>query len=159
MTRFFLAVLFLIITTSVQATVGPMVFLPAVPNSNDTFVVSVTTGPCEVFGGVGTPEVQVTGSTIKIIRLGISNTNLVLCFFPLSIARFNIGPVPAATYTVELYLRHTNLPTLVELVQTGSVNVTQGEVVLRPVPVNSLSGLLFLSFLIIFTGIISARRS
>lgn len=156
--RFFLAVLFLIIATTAQATVGPMVFLPAAPNSNNSFNVSVATGPCEVFIRGGITETQVTGSVIKITSLGISNSNIVLCFFPISTASFNVGPVPAGTYTVELYLRHSNLPTLVELVQTGSVNVTQGEVVLTPVPINSLSGILFLSILIICTGIINTRR-
>lgn len=156
--RLFLAVLFLIVATSAHAIVGPMVFSPTVPNSNDSFTVSVRTGPCEVFGGGGTPQVQVMGNVIKITSLGISNTEPVLCFFPISIATFTVEPVLVGAYTVELYLRPLSLPTLSELVQTGSVNITQGVIILRPVPISSLYGLVFLLGLLCLTGIIGIGK-
>lgn len=156
--RFFLAVFILIIATSAQATVGPMVFSPAAPNSNNSFVVTVTTGPCEAFSGTAPTEVQVAGNVINITQLGISNSDFILCFFPRSMASFTVGAVPAGSYSVNLYLRQLEFPTLVDLVQTGSINVIQGENILKPVPSNSLFGLLFLLFLLFFTGFVSIRR-
>ncbi len=159
--RFFLAIFFLVVATSAQASFGPLVFSPLTPNSNDSLVVSVETVGCDVFVGGGNPnsvQIQREGSVIKITSLGISYTDPVLCFFPRDTARFTVGPVPAGSYSVELYLRDFELPTLVDLVQTGNLNVTQGQIILKPVPSNSLSGLLFLLFLLFVTGIIGIGK-
>ena len=149
------------IAVSAHATFGPLRFAPLAPTTNDTLTVTVETFGCHAFQGGANGfnrEVQIVGNVIKITALGISNSDFVLCFFPRGDFTFNIGVVPANSYTVELYLRHLSNPTLVELAQTGNVTVVQGINNLVPVPSSSTNGMLFLLALLLLSGIFGIAK-
>jgi hypothetical protein len=110
-------------TAFAQAFWGPISFIPTNPTAKDSIQFRIQTGACDSLVSNSDAEVSIVGTTIRVIKIGVSVTDPILCNFLPNTFTTTIGTVPAGTYRFELYRRENLRPTVVDLVQTANLTI------------------------------------
>jgi hypothetical protein len=139
-----------------QASFGPMIFVPSIPNSNQSVDFMISVGICDSFASNDDEVVELVGTTIRVTKFGVLAGSP--CMFPIVTGTVRLGRFPPGTYRVELYRRQFLFPTLVDLVQTGNVTVVAGPNPVIAAPVLSPLGLVALMTAVLLLGSFASTR-
>ena len=128
------------------AFVDPPTFAPIAPNSTQPIVVSVRHGICDALGIVPSPggrpaRIEYSNDTIDVYTPGFTNPSGA-CNIPIGTKQFSVAARPAGTYQVRIWMLDDfafPVPDTI-LVSQATLNVTQGAVLLTPVPLMGISG-------------------
>jgi hypothetical protein len=144
------------VCASANAALGPMIFSPTAPTTNDSIQFSVLTSTCEGF--ISTPTiVQREGNVVRVIQEGVRATDPILCVFLPGVARFNLGLQPAGQYRIELYIKSIDFNVGTFLVQTGNLTIT-GAPTLAQAPALSSWSMLVLVLSVLGIGVVVGRK-
>jgi hypothetical protein len=138
---------------------GPISFIPVSPTASDPIQFQIQFGICDALQSNLDAEIEVIGSTIKVTKFGTSNSDPILCFFPVGTSTTSIGRFPAGQYRFELYRRQLSSPTIVDLVQTANLSIAAAPAVeLTAAPTLSLGGLAALVTALLLACFVSTRQ-
>jgi hypothetical protein len=152
-----IAFLLFLCCAQAQAFWGPMIFVPPVPNSNESVNFMITVGVCDSFASNNDEVVELVGTTIRVTKFGVS-TDFSPCMFPIVTGTVRLGAFSPGTYRVELYRRQFFSPTVVDLVQTGNVTVIAGPNAVIAAPAFSPVSLLALITAVLLLGSLASTR-
>lgn len=123
--RLAIAVAISLLPSSSRAYYAPLIFTPSAPVEGQQFSLRARFGVCDalVVAGPQDRELVVQGNHLRVMATGIYAPDLPFCIYPDGYADFEVGPLAAGTYDVQLYRRDLFVPSDVQLVQSGSVTV------------------------------------
>lgn len=95
---------------------------------------TIRTGFCDVFTteGPNDRELEIIGSRVIIIAEGFSTEDLAQCIFGIREFTYNIGQLPAGSYTLEVFQRDLFVPSQVRLVGSAPFSVLPVDAVAIP---------------------------
>ena len=154
--RFFgyvLACCVLGLSAPVSAYYSPLAFIPAQPVAGAPIAVRVGFGICDALVVANSQDrtLTVQGSILRVTAIGVEAPDLVFCNYPeYGYADFEIGPLGAGNYTIEVYVADLFDPTRVRFVRTAPLVVGQAPAL--PVPSVSWFGSILLCLAAGFAG-------